>query len=141
MKRLLYLLLIPWLCFGDTFEAIYNSAQWLPVVILDSTDESAETGVTYSDIVFWYKEGITGTWTELTLSATSCTATSGYVCEEDSSNAPGSYRVYVPSTVTDTKGPLSYYVAGNGYKTYFGLVQVKTLSASQESDKIDRIRP
>ena len=118
---------------ADTYEAKYNTAQWLPVVVLDGVDGiTPETGVVYTGVTFWYKEGLNGTWTQLTLALTSCTATSGYWCEESATNAPGSYRVYVPATVTDTKGKLFYIVKGTGYKTYWGQLSVTANTAAED---------
>ena len=142
MKLLTVLLLYLFLAspvYGATFEAKYNTTQWLPVVVLDSTDESPETAVVYTAVALWYKEGRTGTWTQQTLGATSCTATAGYWCEEDGTNVPGSYRVYVANTVLDTKGDFYYIVKGTGFKTYWGWLKVKTETGDEESDTLAAI--
>ena len=130
--------------YADTYEAKYNTAQYLPVIMLDSIDGSAETGVVYTDVTIYYKEGIAGTVTAFTLLATDCaTPTSGDWCEDDATNIPGSYRFYVPATVLDTKGKVFYNVKGSGFRPYYGLISIKTETSDEESDtiqKIDKIR-
>lgn len=142
MKTKIFALLLLFTSFAhaDTFEATYNTAQWVPVYLADATDGiTPETAIVYTDVTFYYKQGVDGTWTQLTLAANACTTTSGYWCNEDSTNAPGSYSVYVPTTVTNSKGKLFYLVKGACCRTYLGLVSVKTNNSATESDNIDSI--
>src|SRR3990172_6634314 len=128
MTRLLVALVLtmtftPNVAIAADFEAPYNTAQWIEVIVTDSSDAGI-TGKLYTDMTVYYKEGISGTWTALNLSATSCTASSGNWCQEDSANVPGAYRVYVPATVTDTKGPLQVIAKCSACKTYWTNIQV-----------------
>lgn len=149
MKIILSILLVLFVVgnsLADTFEAKYNTAQWLPVVVLDGSDGiTPEVSVTGANVSLWYKKGFPKAWTQLIVQSGdgsgagqdcvtdgSETPESGDWCEESSTNAPGSYRVYVPATVTDTKGKLFYVVKGTGYKTYWGQVSITANTAAED---------
>ena len=65
------------------FEAKYNQPQWLPVVVLDSANESPNLGVVASAITFKYKKGMTGAWTVQALNDDCATPSAGDWCEEE----------------------------------------------------------
>jgi len=142
MRNIIYIIaLLSSIAQADTFEATFNTGQSVPIVLENLATGAPEIAKSYADLTFYYKKGVDGTWTALTLIANNCTAmTSGQVCEESAANAPGSYHIYVASTIVDTKGKLFYIVKCSGCKSYWGQVSVKASDSSTDSDNITAIK-
>lgn len=129
---------------GGVPDLKYNTAQWVPFKIVDATDESDETGVAAASLTFKYRKSDEGGFTTASIQDGDGTG-SGQDCDPDKGAASpeagdvcerglGTYEVYLAATVFDTKGAFEWNVAGSGYRSFPGLVVVKTLTSDEESD-------
>jgi hypothetical protein len=118
---------------ANVFNYVEDSGAFVPVIL--KTTAGADQGTqAASGVTVYYKKGIAGAWTQLTIQDGDGTG-AGQDCATDGSQTPesgdwcdearpGSFRVYVPNTVLDTANDFYYKVEGTGLSTYDGALDL-----------------
>lgn len=154
MKKTVWLCLLS-LAFSGPVAAVniefkYNTAQWLPFIVLDSTTEEPEPSVVAANIALKILKAWNKPQAVITLTDGDGTG-AGQDCATDGSETPehgdlcnigqGKYRIYLNGASFDTKGNFSYEITGAGFKNFEGLGIVQTLTADEESDLFPANQP